>query len=146
MYNNIIKMTSNQKLSDIKKLTGGDTFYVRKFKEVEDKVGYGTMDYIKDKNTREMCINAWRAITFSNNWDFVAQNIESFMWSNDPRIDEISEKMEELGYNGHSGTSFGYIMRMMQYLVQNGENEFKNLFEKQNDIAITNLLDYSGGF
>lgn len=91
-------------------------------------LGDGKMEYIKDKNTREMCINAWKAITFSNNWEFVAQDIESFMWSNDPRIYEISRKMEELGYSGHSGCSFGCTMRNMQYLAQKGEEEFKNLF------------------
>jgi hypothetical protein len=128
------------------KLTEGETFYVRKPEEVKDKVGYGEMYYIKDKNIREMCTNAWKAITFSNNWDFVAQDIDSFIWSNDSRINEIANKMEELGYDSHSGCSFGYTMRMMQFLVKNGEDKFKNLFEKQNDAAITKFLDYSSGF
>lgn len=105
------------------------------------------MEYIKNPNTREMCTNAWKAITFSNNWDFVAQDIESFMWSNDPRIDVITEKMEELGYNGHSGTSFGFTMRNMQYLVQNGEDKFKKLFDEiSEDKNNKKFLDYSGGF
>ena len=64
----------------------------------------------------------------ANNWDFVSQDIETFMFSNDPRIDEISRKMEEFGYNGHSGASFGFTMRYMQLLVQKGEEEFKKCF------------------
>lgn len=110
----------------IEKLTGN---YHRKIYEVKNKIGDGEMEYIKDPNTREMCTNAWKAITFSNNWDFVAQDIETFMLSNDPRIDEISRKMEEFGYNGHSGCSFGFTMRYMQLLVQKGEEEFKKCFE-----------------
>ena len=113
----------------LKPLTGNDKFYARKFYAVKDKIGDGEMKYIKDTNTREMLTNAWKAITFSNNWDFVAKDIDSFMISNDPRIDEITEKMEEFGYNGHSGCSFGFTIRYMQLLVQKGEEEFKNCFK-----------------
>ena len=111
----------------------------------KDKIGDGNMKYIQNPNTREMCTNAWKAITFSNNWDFVAQDIDSFIFSNDPRIDEITEKMIEFGYNNHSGGSFGATMRNMQYLVQNGEDKFKKLFG-ENDKKITKFLDYCGGF
>ena len=116
-----------------------------KFNVYKDKIGDGKMKYIKDRETREMCTNAWAAITFSNNWDFVAQDIESFMWSNDPRISEITEKMEEFGYSGHSGSSFGYTMRNMQYLVHHGEEEFKKLFDKSNKETDRKFLDYCGG-
>jgi hypothetical protein len=115
-------------------------------KILKDKIGDGNMEYIKNLNTREMCTNAWKAITFSNNWDFVAQDIESFMWSNDSRIDEITEKMIEFGYDGHSGSSFGCTMRNMQYLVQNGEENFKKLFDENVEKGLTKFLDYSGGF
>jgi hypothetical protein len=33
--------------------------------------------------------------------------------------------MEELGYGGHSGASFGCTMRNMQYLAEHGEEKFK---------------------
>jgi hypothetical protein len=138
--------TKQINLNNIKKITSDDVFYARKFNEIKDKIGDGKMDYIKDKNTKEMCTNAWKAITCSNNWDFVAQDIDSFIWSNDSRINVIANKMEDFGYNYHSGCSFGYTMRMMQFLVKNGENEFKKICEKQNDSAIKKFLDYSGGF
>jgi hypothetical protein len=35
--------------------------------------------------------------------------------------------MVELGYNGHSGSSFGYTMRAMQYIAQNGEEKYKGM-------------------
>jgi len=96
-------------------------------------IGNGKFDYISDDLTRLMCENAWQAITQTNNWDFVAKDIESFMWSKDPRIDIIAEKMEELGYTGHSGCSYGCTMRNMQYLAKNGENNFKKLFDRTHD-------------
>jgi hypothetical protein len=115
-------------------------------KNLKDKIGDGNMEYIKNQNTRDMCTNAWKAITLSNNWDFVAQDIDSFMWSNDPRIDEIIEKMIEFGYNGHGGNSFGHTMRNMQYLIRNGEDEFKKLFDNNAEKIFTKFLDYMAGF
>jgi hypothetical protein len=92
------------------------------------KIGDGKMEYIKDKSDREMFTNAWKAITFTNNWDFVRQQTDSFVLTKDPRIYEITEKMEELGYKVHSGISFSLTMRSMQYLLHYGEEEFKKMF------------------
>ena len=50
------------------------------------------------------------------------------MLSRDERILIITKKMEELGYKGHSGFSFGWTMRNMQYLAQNGVEKFKEEF------------------
>ena len=63
----------------------------------EENIIPGRFEYIKDSWQREMLVNAWQAITITENWDFVKQDIDSFMWSNDPRINIISKKMEELG-------------------------------------------------
>jgi hypothetical protein len=92
------------------------------------KIGDGKMEYIKDNLNRVMFTNAWKAITLTNNWDFIAQEMDGFVLSKDPRIYDITDKMEELGYKGHSGTSFGLTMRSMQYLVMYGEEEFKKMF------------------
>lgn len=93
-------------------------------------LGDGKMDYILNTNDKLMMTNAWQAITQTNNWDFVAEDIDSFMFSEDLRITQISIKMKELGYNQHSGCSFGCTMRNMQYLAQKGEDKFKQLFKK----------------
>jgi len=77
-----------------------------------------------------MYVNAWQAITLTENWDFVKADIESFMWSENPKIDIIGSKMSELGYHGHSGSSFGFIMRKMQYIARNGEKKFKEDYSK----------------
>jgi len=96
--------------------------------DIKYNVGDGKFEYITDIFNRNMIVNAWQAITETNLWDFVSKPIESFMWSNDQRIKIISEKMELLGYIGHSGATFGCTMRNMQYLAQNGEDNFKKLF------------------
>jgi len=98
-------------------------------------IGDGNFDYIKDNSERIMLENAWQAITQTNTWDFVVQDNLSFMWSKDTQIDIISEKMEELGYNQHSGCSFACTMRNMQYLAKNGVDKFKQVFNG-NDIEV----------
>ena len=47
--------------------------------------------------------------------------IFSYQLSDVTEIQAISKKMEELGYYGHSGSSFGWTMRQMQYIAQHGE-------------------------
>jgi hypothetical protein len=123
---------------EIEEVIKEDMKYIKNLYNLNDKklfingvnLGDGKMEYIKNDYTREMCINAWQAITLTNNWHFVFKDINSFMCSSNPQIFEISNKMEELGYYGHSGSSFGITMRNMQFLAQNGEEEFKILFEK----------------
>ncbi len=115
-------------------------------------IGDGKFEYISKHTERDMLVNAWQAISQTNLWVFVSEPIDSFMWSNDPRIEVISEKMVELGYNGHSGISFGTTMRNMQYLAQHGEKKFKELFNRKNDFdevkeaRYKKLLDYMGGY
>lgn len=91
-------------------------------------IGDGKFEYIKDSYNRSILINAFNAISLTNNWDFLNQDIDSFMFSSDERVKIIYNKMEELGFYGHSGSSFGITMRNMQFLIQNGEDAFKKLF------------------
>jgi len=101
-------------------------------------LGDGNMSYIpdKDSHSRIMLENAWHAITQTETWNFVAEPIESFMFSNDNMIWVITAKMEELGYKGHSGFSFGWTMRQMQYLAQNGVEKFKEGYIKKKETSV----------
>jgi hypothetical protein len=101
-----------------------------KFKK-NNFLGDGKFEYC-DKRTRDMLQNAFQAITLTETWEFVENPIESFMWSQDSRINIISRKMSELGYDGHSGFSFSWTMRQMQSLARNGEKEFKKSYLKNN--------------
>jgi hypothetical protein len=88
-------------------------------------LGNGQFEYVQDFWMREMLVNAWQAITITETWDFVREDTDSFMFSRDPRIEIITNKMEKLGYTGHSGASFGCTMRNMQFIAKYGEEKFK---------------------
>ena len=123
-------------LNTMSNIFGRHKWSVRKFMEYQDKIGDGKFMFISDVFERENLVNAWLAITFTNNWDFVAQDISSFVFSDDSRIDIIFREMEELGNTGHSGSSFACTMRKMQYLVKNGIERFKK------HLNIENIVDY----
>jgi hypothetical protein len=84
----------------------------------------GQFLYIQNKHNRKMLINAWNAITQLELWDYMKKDKISYMLSNDSEIHRISVKMEELGYGGHSGCSFGWTMRQMQRIARLGEEHY----------------------
>ena len=89
-----------------------------------------SFNFIKDSSERLMLTNAYNAINLTETWDFVSSDIENFMFSDDDRIVKISSMMKQLGYNGHSGMSFGYTMRSMQYIGKHGLDNFKLLYDE----------------
>jgi len=87
----------------------------------------GAFDYIVDKWEKDMLRNAWRVINILEMWDFV-KDVGQFSFNNEPKICIITAKMEELGYNGHSGSSFTITMRCMQHIAIYGEDAFKTKY------------------
>jgi hypothetical protein len=85
----------------------------------------GTFIYIKDINTREMLSNAWLAITQLELWNYMKLEVDSYMFSDDPKIMIITRQMEKLGYDNHTGYTFGFTMRTMQYIAKYGEEQYK---------------------
>jgi hypothetical protein len=90
----------------------------------------GEFKYIKCEYSREMLQNAYQAVSQTETWYFVKQDIESFSLSSAPEIWRITDKMTQLGYDGHSGFSFGWTMRQMQIIAREGEQSFKEVAEK----------------
>ena len=84
----------------------------------------GNFEYIEDSNTRNMLSNAYQSIAILELWDYMKKKQESFMWSSDKEIFMISDKMMELGYHLHSGFSFGWTMRQIQYIAIHGEQNY----------------------
>ena len=84
--------------------------------------------YYVDDNSRIMFENAYQAISLTEMWDYMKKDRESFMFSSDKEIEIISKKMEDLGYDGHSGSSFGITMRNMQFIALNGLEEHKKIW------------------
>ena len=92
-------------------------------------LGDGTFDFVQDDHSRCMFINAFQAITRTETWDFVAKDHKSFMFSTDNEIYRIMDAMESGIYPpGHSGASFGCVMRNMQYLAKHGIDKYKCMF------------------
>ena len=83
-----------------------------------------------DNHSRVMLENAYQAISLTEMWDYMKKNTESYMFSSDKEIGIISKKMGELGYDGHSGASFGMTMRNMQFIALNGLEEHKKMWLK----------------
>lgn len=90
----------------------------------------GEFKYVNDKHSRVMLQNAYQAVNQTETWNFVKKDIESFSLSSAPEIWRITNKMEQLGYNGHSGFSFGWTMRQMQIIAREGEGKYKEMVEK----------------
>jgi len=55
---------------------------------------------------------------------------ESFCFSSSLEVDRIYKRIEELGYGGHSGCSFGCVMRSMEYIGKNGIDTFREEYER----------------
>ena len=84
------------------------------------------------ENDRIMYTTAYDAITKLELWNYIKNfNEDSFMFSNSPKIMRIYNKIEELGYTGHSGASFGYIMRNMEYIAKYGIEKFAQEYMKK---------------
>ena len=98
----------------------------------EDIFIFGQFLYVDDANDKEMLQNAWTAITQLDLWDYMKRDTDSYMMSSDKEINIITEKMAELGYDGHSGASFGWTMRQMQYIAQHGEDDFMDTYLANN--------------
>jgi len=84
--------------------------------------------YYVDDNSRIIFENAYQAISLTEMWDYMKKDRESFMFSSDKEIEIISKKMTDLGYDGHSGSSFGITMRNMQFIALNGLEEHKKIW------------------
>lgn len=96
----------------------------------------GEFEYLPWYN-REMYRTAWQAITQLELWDFMKHfDGVSFMLSHDRNVERIYSKIEELGYDGHSGASFGCTMRTMESIAIHGEMQLMlEYFADRNNIT-----------
>ena len=70
-------------------------------------------------NEREMLSDAYKAVNISEAWDAMKQEPSGggFMYSDDAWIKRINSHMK---YDGHSGASYGWTMRQIQFIARNG--------------------------
>jgi hypothetical protein len=88
--------------------------------------------FIRDSWERKMLENAYQAISELELWDWLKMyepGERGFMCSDDDNILIISEKMQLLpNPPNHSGSSFGYIMRTMEYIAKTSLDKLKEDF------------------
>ena len=72
-----------------------------------------------------MLEDADNAITQTELWhwlkNYEPEDGKGFMFSNHPNLDRINNAMK---YGGHSGSSYGWTMRMMEYISKKGWQAF----------------------
>jgi hypothetical protein len=76
-----------------------------------------------------MISTAYRAVDMLELWPFMREDNGPFMLSNDKRLTAIGNKINDLGYDGHSGFSFSWTMRNIQLIATIGEEEYRRTFE-----------------
>jgi hypothetical protein len=83
----------------------------------------GDFSFVKDKETQIMFADAYQAIEAAEAWDYMKTDPGDggYMFSQSDMLSKINSKMT---YNGHSGSSYGWTMRMMQRLARIGWEAF----------------------
>jgi hypothetical protein len=90
----------------------------------------GDFVFIDDEHTRNMLSLTYQAVTNTNSWDFMKsftpEKEKGFMFTSNSQLNIISSECEKLGC-GHSGGSWGFSMRTMEYIAKKGwENYVAN--------------------
>ena len=93
----------------------------------------GEFIYIQDEHEREMMKTGWQSISQLELWSHIRNSSDNFMNSNDPKIKQIYNKIEELGYFGHSESSFVLTLRNLYFIAVRGENNFMKKYVSYNE-------------
>jgi hypothetical protein len=88
----------------------------------------GQFLYIKDVETRSIIKYGYDAVNQLELWQYMKKYQDNYMYNTDIELNIIFNKIEELGYTGHSGFSFAWTLRQLQYISQKGEEEFMKLW------------------
>lgn len=75
-----------------------------------------------------MLADAHRAVIKTNLWDYLKKpstpGKDGFMFCTDIELVKLSHEMK---YDGHSGASYAWTMRHMEYIAKNGWDAFERL-------------------
>ena len=82
------------------------------------------------ENSKVMVQAGIDAVTGAEMWSWMAEyepeEGNGFMYSDHPNLDKINDRMNRL-YGGHSGSSYGWTMRQLQYIAKNGFDAYVNM-------------------
>jgi len=90
----------------------------------------GDFGFVRDETSRRYAADTYQAVTKAEAWDLLKEDPGEggFMYSGNQRYKVIQAKMELIGE--HSGSSYGWSMRQVQYIAQNGWNAYVALFSQ----------------
>lgn len=83
---------------------------------------FGDFSWMKDSSSRELCMDAHRAITEHGLWDWMKTATPPsdkgfmFWYPQPPELEKINSSLTP----EHSGASYGWTMRQMEYIAKNG--------------------------
>ncbi len=85
----------------------------------------GDFSVITEQSSREMLTDAYKAVTEAGAWEIVAQDPGEggFMYSETAR-ENLADVNTRIKYDGHSGASYGWTMRQMQYIAKYGWEKY----------------------
>ena len=88
----------------------------------------GDFTFVCDASERAMLEDAYKAITRTESWSIMANDPGEggFMFAPLTYLDSVNKAME---YTGHSGASYGWTMRQMQYIATHGWDQYRLLRE-----------------
>jgi hypothetical protein len=71
--------------------------------------------------------SAYQVIQQNEAWNLIANfKGDSFIWTNNYKIINIMDKVNEAYSGGHSGASLGVTMRWLQFIAMYGYDDFKS--------------------
>lgn len=95
--------------------------------KVRSKMLYTPGDFsgIRDEYCRNMLTDAYKAVTEANAWEIMAQDPGEggFIYSKTAHKN-LAKVNALIKYDGHSGASYGYTMRQMQYIATHGWEKY----------------------
>ena len=92
-------------------------------------------DFVKDKQNRAFLISCANAVSICNLWPWFNDfdSSKNFMFSTGPEIHllRVALNKDEINMN-HSGASFGFVLRQIEYIAKHGYNTYKTEYLNNN--------------
>ncbi len=92
-------------------------------------------DFVKDKQNRAFLISCANAVSRCELWKWFNDfdSSKNFMFSTGQEIDLLRVELskDEININ-HSGASFGFVLRQIEYIAKHGYNMYKTEYLKSN--------------
>ena len=89
--------------------------------------------FVTNHPTYEFLLSAHQSISICELWDWLRtyEPIRGFMFDNSAESQQIHEQMKKYDTNNnHSGSSYAYILREMQYIAKNGYQQYAQEYVK----------------